>query len=218
MMKILLESDRYKIDKRGIIYNVKSGKPLSCNNYVNLDGRGHRTKFVVANNLLQNPFNYSNIVNIDKNRDNNLVENLMWAEAIYGKTIFDKKKDALLRMKISVYIVKCNNKNASEYKKYGAKGVKVWQGWVEDTMEFVKWSKENNYEKGMWLYRYDKRKGHSPDNCYWGEPQMGGKLNCEMVDNIKKLDSKNKEIAEKYQITSERVRQLKTGGKLKRCQ
>ncbi len=47
--------------------------------------------------------------------------------------------------------------------------------WKESFESFYKWSIENNWEKGLVLYREDKEKVYSPDNCYWDAKRYHGK-------------------------------------------
>lgn len=217
-MKLLKETKHYKIDNTGQIYNCKSGKKLSMNEYIHLD-KPRRTKKVVANNLLDNPNNYKHIINIDGDKNNNLVSNLMWAETVYGDPIISKKDDLIVRGKISVHIRRCYDENSRDYMSYGSKGITIHDDWLVDTLEFVKWSKDNGYYRGAWLIRYDKLKGFTPDNCFWGKPNQCFKLDCNMVEDIKnKFESmSHNKVADKYQVSRERIRQIRRGGTLKNC-
>jgi len=217
MRKTLKECDLYEIDNKGNIYHKRLGNKLKANKSIHMGGKPYRTKVVVANNLLDNPNDYKHVINIDKNKDNNLVSNIKWSETTYGDVIFDKETDHKIRFKISVMVPRCHDKKSKDWIGYGSKGIYVHKEWRENTLEFVRWSKKNGYFDGAWLYRYDKSDGYTPDNCYWGAANEFGKLNCDMVDNIKQMDISHQKIADKYQITRERVRQLKTGGKLVRC-
>lgn len=223
MRKTLKETLLYEIDEQGNIYNKTNGKKLQLKGRqvsLKLENGKRKTltlKNIVANNLLDNPNNYNKVVCQDENDNNTHPDNLMWAETVYGKPIFDKDTDVKLRQIINPYIAKCTNPESPCYKYYGAKGIEVYQPWVEDTLEFVRWAKSANYKKGMYLLRYDKTKNIEPDNLYWSEENIL-KLNCEMVDNIKQTENlSNRQIATKYQVSPERIRQIKTGGKLKNC-
>lgn len=171
MRKTLKEDDRFEIDEDGIIYNKKFNREINVNKkpLVHLD-KCRRTKVVVANNLLENPNNLSNVVNLDGDEENNHPSNLKWCETPYGDPIFDKETDKYIRSKIAAVIANCHGRLKTKgHKYYKAKGIKVCKEWRK-SMTFLKWSKENGFQKGYWLYRYNKDKNYSPDNCYWGSP------------------------------------------------
>lgn len=63
---------------------------------------------------------------------------------------------------------RCYDPNSIMWKWYGEKGIDVCQEW-HDRESFKKWAKENGYQKGLRLERYDTSKGYSPENCYFGQ-------------------------------------------------
>lgn len=218
MRKVLKENNEYEIDINGNIYRLKTGNKLNTKTQHIRFNKTYRVKIVVANNLIPNPNNYTRVINIDGNKNNNHPSNLKWSETIYGKVIFNKRLDKKIRSKIKVISNYCSNKKSPNYKDYGAKGIKVCDEWNNNSIEFLRWSKTVNYKEGNWLYRYNKKEGFTPENCYWGEPYMF-KLNCEMVEDIKNnfKDYNHKTVADKYNISSVRVGQLRSGRKLKNC-
>lgn len=60
---------------------------------------------------------------------------------------------------------RCINPNNVSYKNYGAKGITVYQRWLNDPTFFVKWALLNGYAEGMQLHRKDKNRGYYPSNC-----------------------------------------------------
>lgn len=59
---------------------------------------------------------------------------------------------------------RCNNSNATQYKWYGGKGVKVCDEW-QDYLTFKKWCLENGYEEGLTIDRIDSSGNYEPSNC-----------------------------------------------------
>lgn len=69
---------------------------------------------------------------------------------------------------------RCNNPNASSYKWYGGRGIKVCKEWAEDFTAFYRWAITNGYtmpEPGkrnkLSLARINPDEGYSPANCRW---------------------------------------------------
>ncbi len=217
----LKQSNIYKITPEGRIYNKMTFKELTSSPYCSIktpDGRkGYSRIKLTATNLVKNPKKYDKIVCLDSDDTNYHPSNLEWAPTLYGECIFNKKTDKKIRNKIRVLYNHCYNEKSPDYKDYGKKGIKICKQWREDSISFLRWAKESGYEKGNWLYRYDKEGNYTPENCYWGKP-FKLKLNCEMIAAIKEDDiNTRKQIADKYQISYERVRQVKNDIKTKTC-
>lgn len=71
---------------------------------------------------------------------------------------------------------RCYNKNTFSFKYYGARGITIYQEWLDDPDKFCEWSINNGYydqpqetEKSQILSidRINPDKGYSPDNCQW---------------------------------------------------
>jgi hypothetical protein len=61
---------------------------------------------------------------------------------------------------------RCNNVNASNYKDYGGKGVKICKEWNEFAV-FREWALKNGYTDGLSIDRIDGNKDYCPENCQW---------------------------------------------------
>jgi len=61
---------------------------------------------------------------------------------------------------------RCYNKNAHNYKYYGARGIEVCDRWRESFDNFLE-DMESSYREGLELDRIDNDKNYSPSNCRW---------------------------------------------------
>lgn len=66
---------------------------------------------------------------------------------------------------------KCNNPRAVNFKRYGARGIRICKAWLDKKkgyLNFRTWALANGYAVGLRYYlisRKDRRKHFSPDNC-----------------------------------------------------
>ena len=61
---------------------------------------------------------------------------------------------------------RCFNKKTNNYQKYGDRGIKVCDEWLEFE-DFYKWSMLNEYEDNLTIDRKNNDLGYCPDNCRW---------------------------------------------------
>lgn len=69
---------------------------------------------------------------------------------------------------------RCLNSNASNYKWYGERGIKVCEEWV-DCFENFKRDMEPTWKKGLQLDRIDPNGDYTPVNCRWVSPSENTK-------------------------------------------
>jgi len=64
-------------------------------------------------------------------------------------------------------IRRCNNRDAKDYKNYGAKNIKVCKEWEKDFYTFYDWAINNGYNDTLTLDRINNNSNYRPDNCRW---------------------------------------------------
>ena len=94
-----------------------------------------------------------------------------------------KNKQPLVKVKLlkifSNIKRRCYDKNHIGYGRYGAKGVKICEKWLENSDNFVDWSLSNGYEEGLTIDRIDSSKDYCPENCRWITLGENSKRVCE---------------------------------------
>lgn len=61
---------------------------------------------------------------------------------------------------------RCVNPNRKEYPRYGGRGIKVFDEWLE-FQPFMEWAIESGYSDELTLDRKDNDGNYTPDNCRW---------------------------------------------------
>ena len=62
---------------------------------------------------------------------------------------------------------RCYNPNYHHYHRYGGRGIKVCEEWLEDYASFRDWAIKNGYKKGLSLDRINNDGDYCPENCRW---------------------------------------------------
>lgn len=64
---------------------------------------------------------------------------------------------------------RCLNPGNSRYSNYGARGVKIYNSWLDFENFYADMGTKPN---GLTLVRIDEDGDFEPGNCYWGKPQV----------------------------------------------
>lgn len=67
---------------------------------------------------------------------------------------------------------RCFNENDTQYKRYGGRGITVYEGWVHDFRAFYDWSLENGWREGLTIDRINNDGNYEPSNCRWVERKV----------------------------------------------
>ena len=83
----------------------------------------------------------------------------------YGKT--HGLSNDKMYSKWSGMMQRCTNPKASNYERYGGRGIDICDDWRNNPEHFIEWAYSNGYEDGLTLDRKNNNKGYYPDNCRW---------------------------------------------------
>lgn len=67
---------------------------------------------------------------------------------------------------------RCYNPKASNYDRYGAKGITVCADWRNSFEAFKNWALEKGYDENLTIDRIDGTRGYCPENCRWATPKQ----------------------------------------------
>ena len=109
---------------------------------------------------------------------------------------------------------RCYNRNLSDYKNYGARGIYVCDEWKNSFETFYEWAIKTGYKEGLTIERIDNNDIYKPDNCKWitkGE-QVNNRRNCCLYTyqgKTQNLAQWCKELELDYALMHDRIRMKK---------
>lgn len=64
-------------------------------------------------------------------------------------------------------IQRCYNEHDKSYRWYGAKGIQVYDEWINNPKSFEYWALENGYADDLTIDRIKEDDNYCPENCRW---------------------------------------------------
>lgn len=115
-------------------------------------------------------------------------------------TTHNKSKSRLYRIYHHM-VERCYLKTCSDFRYYGARGIKVCNEWLNDFEAFYFWAMNNGYSSDLSIDRIDVNGDYWPGNCRWAtmKTQNGNKRNTIYVE-YNSMVCTLKELSEIYAI------------------
>ena len=108
----------------------------------------------------------------------NLVHGCSTSCGCYRKESVSKMKSVHGRSRHPLYFVwfnmiaRCEDPDNPSFGLYFGKGRGICEQWRNSLTDFINWSLENGWRKGLVIDREDNSLGYSPDNCRYVTPQV----------------------------------------------
>jgi hypothetical protein len=103
---------------------------------------------------------------------------------------------------------RCKNFKSKSYGRYGGRGIKVCDEWINDRNAFIEWAKNNGYQDGLQIDRINNDGNYEPSNCRW----VTLKENCRNTSRTIRVEINGGEIkplislCEEMNIPVDRIR------------
>lgn len=95
---------------------------------------------------------------------------------------------------------RCFNKNGNRYARYGGRGIKVCDEWLNNYLNFKNWSMSHGYQLGLSLDRVEVDGNYEPSNCEWVTvSENSRRQTSKREEKIRQLESENTILKEGLQ-------------------
>lgn len=109
---------------------------------------------------------------------------------------------------------RCYNKNFIRYDRYGGRGIKVCDEWLNDIESFFKWALDNGYRDDLTLDRIDNDGDYEPNNCRWStKKEQANNMRTTIFIEIDGVTKPLQEWCEIYGINQHTVYSRRSYGK-----
>jgi hypothetical protein len=88
---------------------------------------------------------------------------------------------------------RCENPKTERYERYGGRGIKVCEEWLDFNC-FFEWSMDNGYAEGLTLDRIENNSDYEPSNCRW--TTVVKQMNNRSTNHFLTYDNKTMTIAD----------------------
>jgi len=109
-------------------------------------------------------------------------------------------------------IQRCTNKNHASYRNYGGRGITICERWL-NFKNFL--ADMGEKPEGLTIERIDNNKNYEPSNCKWilkteqSFNRRVNKLSKDKVEDIRRSDKPNKELAAIYNVRTDYISKVK---------
>ncbi|UNA01519.1 hypothetical protein MG295_00102 [Bacillus phage vB_BcgM] len=104
---------------------------------------------------------------------------------------------------------RCYLESATHFHRYGGRGIRVCESWLEDFTVFRDWALGNGYRDDLTLDRVDTDGNYEPDNCRWSTKKEQSRNTSSTVKVEYKGETKSiVEWCEQFNLPYNRTRDL----------
>lgn len=76
---------------------------------------------------------------------------------------------------------RCTRTRYDHYDRYGGRGIRVCDEWINSFEAFMEWAKTNGYVEGLSIERVDVDGNYEPSNCKWIEKRLQQRNTCNTI-------------------------------------